>query len=399
MKKMVLMAASVASMIDQFNLPNIRILLNLGYQVHIACNFQKGNTCDARRIRKLQRELERMHVICHQWDCPRKIRPVWACVRAYTQLGKLLDQYAFCFIHCQSPVGGALARLAAGRRKIRVIYTAHGFHFYKGAPWKSRLLYYPVEKLLAHGTDILVTINKEDDQFARKHLRAGRVCYIPGAGIDTKSFMGDCSKRTRRQFLEDCRLPEHAKVLLSVGELSERKNHLFMLSVLKNLNENVCYMICGQGELLTALQAYTHRRGLCHRVRFAGYQEDLREFYQYADLFVFPSLQEGLPVALMEAMASGLACVVSDIRGNRELIGRVSHKGSEKDLRNRIIQCGGMAVPGQRESFQKAVQTLLDDEALRKQCGKSNQRRICKYDQSVVDQKMMQIYADMYTNK
>lgn len=156
-KEKVLVAASVASMIDQFNMPNIRLLLEMGYEVHVACNLKEGNTCDDRRIRRLVKTLDELHVRLHQWDCPRSILPAWKCYRAYRQFLGLLKRQRFAWIHSQSPVGGALARIAAHGLGIRVAYTAHGFHFYKGAPLQNWLLYYPAEKLLARWTDRLWT--------------------------------------------------------------------------------------------------------------------------------------------------------------------------------------------------------------------------------------------------
>ena len=192
-----LMAASVASMIDQFNLPNIRLMQELGYEVHVACNFIDGNTCDAGRIWKLQEILRDLGVRMHQWDCPRSIRPFGKCLTAWRQLRSLTRRLQFAWIHCHSPIGGALARLAVHAQGIPVIYTAHGFHFYKGAPLWNWLIYYPAEKLLANWTDILVTVNREDYQLARGSLRAKRVAYIPGVGVDTRKFAaavpGGCS--------------------------------------------------------------------------------------------------------------------------------------------------------------------------------------------------------------
>ncbi len=161
-RKRVLMAASVASMIDQFNRENLVLLQELGYEVHVACNFREGNTCDEKRVLKLRADLRNMHIILHQWDCPRSVRNPVTCVRAYIQIKQLLARYHFDWLHCHSPVGGALARTAAYRKNVRVIYTAHGFHFYKGAPLKNWLLYYSAEKLMAYQTDVMIKVNQED---------------------------------------------------------------------------------------------------------------------------------------------------------------------------------------------------------------------------------------------
>ena len=385
-KKKVLMLASVASMIDQFNMPNIRLLQSMGYEVHTACNFKQGNTCSTQRIQKLKKELQQMAVHPHQWDCPRDLSSFRDCCRAYQQLLHIISKYPFAWIHCHSPVGGALARMAAHRKNIRIIYTVHGFHFYKGAPLRNWMLYYPAEKLLAYWTDILVTVNLEDYRFAERNLKAGRVFYIPGIGIDTEKFRTQWqgTKEERMLFYSKYKIPEHAVVLLSVGELSSRKNHRMVMNALSAMRrKDVYYLICGQGPLREELQRYARRLGVAGRIRMPGYQEDLSLVYQNADIFVFPSIQEGMPAALMEAMAAGLPCVVSDIRGNREL----------------VTQAGGarfrMGHPEQSEQLERVLVRLIENEKLRNVCGAYNRKKIKAYALSAVQDRMKVIYAAM----
>jgi len=397
-KKEVLMLASVASMIDQFNMQNIRLLQEMGYEVHAACNFREGNTCDAKRIQKLKKTFAAMHVIWHQWDCPRSVTPLLKCWNAYRQLQKLLKEHAFAWIHCHSPVGGALSRIAARQQGIRVIYTAHGFHFYRGAPLLNWLLYYPVEKLLAGWTDVLITVNREDYQFARRRLGAGRVCYIPGVGIDLERFaaakQAECCPHRKtgadvtdlgmsvhaatrdERFSKKYHIPQNAAVLLSTGELSKRKNHRAVIAALAALKrQDVYYLICGQGPLRKELLRDAQRLGVGNYIRIPGYQEEMPWIYRNADIFVFPSLQEGMPAALMEAMAAGLPCVVSDIRGNRELV-RSSERFSLKHP----------------EELLKLLEHMLEDRRYRQACGYSNQEQVKNYDSSAVKIRMQKIY-------
>ncbi|MDE7312283.1 MAG: glycosyltransferase [Eubacterium sp.] len=402
----ILMLASVASMIDQFNMPNIRLLLKLGYEVHVMCNFKEGNTCDARQVQRLVSTLHDWHVRCHAWDCPRDtgIRSFKKCRKAYRQLDRLLERLDFAWIHCHSPIGGALARLAARHRNVRVIYTAHGFHFYQGAPIKNWILYYPAEKLLAHWTDILITINREDHALARRKLRAGKICYLPGVGIEISRFSAgqstgnqpqtvclsdeirqgtDVSKKTgagsvRREFCRKYRIPKQAVILLSVGELSRRKNHQAVLCALAGMRrQDVYYIICGQGNLRKKLCQQAKRLGVAPQVRMTGYQKDVEQMYRNADIFVFPSLQEGMPVALMEAMASGLVCAVSDIRGNREL---VNEKG------------GFLFSPAHPQMLRDRLEKLLEQADQWQAYGRYNQARVKPYDQKEVMRRMKRIY-------
>ncbi len=381
----VLFIASVASMIDQFNMPNIRLLQEMGYRVHVACNFKKGNTCDGERVRSLRRTLQSMRVCMHQWDCPRGIRPVSACISAYLQLCGLLRSQPFTWIHCHSPVGGALARLAAHRFGIPVLYTAHGFHFYKGAPFKNWLLFYPAEKLLSCWTDVLVTVNREDYRFAMRHLKAGKIFGIPGVGVDTGKFAaaGSCGGK---QFRKEMGIPEHAWVLLSVGELNEGKNHRAVVSALAALKRrDVYYLVCGQGRLADSLRRYAKSLGVGDFLKLAGYQENMPLIYQSADIFVFPSVREGMPVALMEAMAAGLPCVVSNIRGSRELACG----------RNPDAPCGICFDLGHPNQIQRAVRRLLEDGRMREIYGRRAQEKVRMYDTAIVQRRMREIYGVM----
>lgn len=384
MKRKVLLAVSVASMVLQFNLPNIRILLDMGCEVHVACNFKKGNTCAKRQVMELLQLLQNLHVKCHQWDCPRKTVSLRSCVKAYHQIYKLMEQHKFAWVHCQSPVGGVLARIAGHSLRIRLLYTAHGFHFYKGAPWKNWLLYYPVEKLLAHWTDVLITVNQEDFKLAKRSLKAGKICYIPGVGIDIPASDPSIGETMRQRFRKKYRIPEDAAILLSVGELSKRKNHIAVIRALANMKEtNVYYLICGQGKLKRRLKIQAQVLGIAGRVRLLGYREQMEPFYKNADIFVFPSFQEGLPMALLEAMAAGMACVVSDIRGNRELI---SESGGIRFSYKKRMHSGRMELAD-------AIETLLTDEIRRRNCGSYNRQKVKNFSLDKVNGRMKQIYA------
>ncbi len=388
--KRILMLASVASMIDQFNQSNIRLLADMGYEVHVACNFRKGNTCDAVHIRRFRRRLGSQGVICHQWDCPRDVLAVRDCLRAFAQLLRLTQAYRFEMMHCHSPVGSALARMIAHERGIRVIYTAHGFHFYKGAPAKNWLFYYPVEKLLSYRTDVLVTINREDYLFAKRHLNAANIVRIPGVGINTGRFaqaVADAGSgadfRTRQG------VPQNALLLLSVGELNEGKNHRVILEAAAQLTyqykkKNVCCMICGIGKLQKRLKEYARSLGIEKQVFLPGYIEDMETVYAAADIFLFPSKREGMPVALMEAMAAGLPVIASDIRGCAELIDPAG---------------GYLSAPDDVAGFAAAAAQLLEWkerfpdrlEAM----GRYNHGKISdRYDISCVNKRMRTIYKD-----
>jgi glycosyltransferase involved in cell wall biosynthesis len=215
-----------------------------------------------------------------------------------------------------------VGRIAAAQAKIpKVIYMAHGFHFWKGAPLKNWLCYYPVERLMAHYTDRLITLNYEDYERAKHfhYKKGGHAEYVPGVGIVTDRFQRNDTIRTEMR--KELGITDNQVVLLSVGEVNKNKNHKVVIEALSRLEQkNICYIICGIGDQAEPDKRLAKSLGLQNRVVFAGFRADVDHFYQAADLFVIPSFREGLPVSLMEAMSAGLPCIASRIRGNVDLM-------------------------------------------------------------------------------
>ena len=286
-------------------------------------------------------------------------------------------------MHCHSPIGGAIARVAAkGQRKkgTKIIYTAHGFHFYKGAPLKNWLLFYPIEKYCSKFTDVLMTINKEDFAFASKKMKAKKVEYIPGVGVDVSKFkQGAESLKIKDTKRSELNLDNSDVVLLSVGELNKNKNHTVIIDAIAKLNNpKIKYLIVGKGALKGELKEKIANLNLQNQVFLLGYRTDVPSLYKCADLFVFPSYREGLSVSVMEAMGSGLACVVSKIRGNTDLI----------DDRKGGILC----LPSEVNAFELAIKELIENEELRALFGKHNEKKIENFSISTVMEKTKEIY-------
>lgn len=313
-----LIVSNTASMIELFNIQNIKLLQEMGYTVDVACNFESGNTCPQETILTLQTKLNSMAVSCHNIKIVRSPFSL-SNIKAYKELKAIISSKHFDIIHCHTPVGGLLARLAARherRNGTKVIYTAHGFHFYKGAPLLNWLIYYPVEKILSYWTDILVTINKEDYLFAKNHMNARQIEYIQGIGLDLNKFNVKCNSYAKRRGLT---IPDNKVWLLAVGELITRKNHASLIRAIAPL-QNIYLTIAGIGSEHEKLQRLINTLHLSHRVKLLGFRYDIPELCEACDIFALPSFQEGLPVALMEAMAFGKPIVCSHIRGNVDLI-------------------------------------------------------------------------------
>lgn len=241
---------------------------------------------------------------------------------ARKQLLELMKREQYDFVHCNTPTGGLVGRIAAAQARVpKVIYMAHGFHFWKGAPVKNWLVYYPVERLLARLSDRVITINREDYACAQqfRYKKGGRAEYVPGVGIDVERFAPNAEVRAAKR--KELGLNGNEIMLLSVGELNRNKNHRVVIEALAQWKrEDVRYVICGSGLLKEEYRRLAQSLGVAEQIVLAGYQADINSFCQAADIFVFPSLREGLPVSLMEAMAAGLPCVASRIRGNEDLL-------------------------------------------------------------------------------
>lgn len=319
MREKVLVVASVASMIDQFNMPNIKLLKEMGYEVHVACNFIEGNTCSIDRINNLKDSLFNLDVLFHQVDFKRNILQLLGNIYAYIQVYKLVNDYQYKFIHCHSPIGGVVGRLVGKTTSTKIVYTVHGFHFYEKAPLLNWFLYYPIEKWLSRITDVLITINKEDENLAKSRLKSKKVFYVPGVGVATKFYKENIVDIPQKK--EELLIPQNATIMLSVGELNKNKNHEVVIRSLNKIGiENIHYIICGQGPLKSHLEKLIKDMQLENNVHLVGFREDIKDIYKIADLFLLPSYREGLSVALMEAMASGLPVICSKIRGNIDLI-------------------------------------------------------------------------------
>lgn len=308
--KVLFIATVVKTHIMEFHIPYLKMFKEMGWETAVAARNDYDNPEDC------------VIPYCdNYYDIPFERNPAGpGNLIAYRQLKKLIDTNAYDVVHCHTPVGGALGRIAAvkARKKgSRVFYTAHGFHFFKGASAFNWMLFYPVERLLAHLTDVLITINTEDYRRAKK-FRAARVEYIPGIGVDLQKFRRS-SKEKAQELRKQFGIPADANVWLSVGEVNKNKNHSVIIDALEDFGDT-WFVLCGRGPLLEDLKKKAAERKLSDRIVFAGYRNDVADFYKMADLFVFPSYREGLPVALMEAMASGLKCVASRNRGTNDLL-------------------------------------------------------------------------------
>ena len=375
-KKVLFVATVVKTHMMQFHIPYLQMFQEMGWETAVASRNDYENPEDCR-----------IPYCDTYYDIPFERLP-WKPknIQSYKMLKKIIDEGNYDIIHCHTPVGAMIARLAAlaARKKgTKVIYTAHGFHFFKGAPLTNWLLFYPAEWLLAPVTDVLITINREDHARALKKLHAKRIEYVPGVGINTAKFRELAIDREAKRAglgygAEDF-------LVLTVAEMTANKNHITILKALALLKEkgelgNIHYLICGRGEMWASLEQSARELGISDHVNFLGYRTDAPELYKASDLFAFVTFREGLSVALMEAMSSGMPIVCAKIRGNTDLIDD---------------QVSGVFSENSPEAVAEHILDLYRDPERRQKLGQAAAEKALLFDDKNVLEQVKNIYMSV----
>ena len=380
MNNRVLQTASVASMIDLFNKDNLLVLEELGANIDVCSNFQNGSITSQERVNEYRQELTERGIEVIDLPCPRSIGKIGDIVRSYKLVKKLAEERHYRIVHCHSPIGGVIVRLAcrkARKEGTKVVYTAHGFHFFKGSSLASWLIFYPIERLCTWLTDVLIVINQEDYKRA-KAWNTCRVELVNGIGVHTQEFLNE--KVDRKVYREELGFGDDDFVFMSPGQVSVRKNHEVIIRAMAEIkNPKVKYLLVGFGELEEKHKALVKELGIEDRVVFAGYRGDVKRLLHAVDGYAFPSLQEGLPVALMEAMAVGLPIVCSRIRGNVDLI--------ENGKGGYLYDCHDV------KGFADGMEKIVAGEG--SEMGKINIETMKHFDIEAVNNRMRELYGEL----
>jgi len=350
--KKVLIVASVVSFIEWFNKENVEYLQrSLGCEVHIACNFDYMNDTDVARTERYISLLKEQGIHLHNIAFARE--PLnKENIDAYKKLKAVIDGEHFDLIHCHTPAVAMLTRMAARKARKQgsvVMYTCHGFHFHKASSKKNWMIYYPVERFLSRFCDYIVTINKEDFNRA-KTFHCKNVRYIPSVGVDINRIKKLVVDKAAKK--ESIGVPGDKLLVLSAGELIERKNHKVIIKALAKVNNpNVYYAIAGKGPLRDELAELAKELGLAERVIFLGFRTDVFELYHAADNSAFPSKIEGLGLAGVEAMAAGVPLVSSNVHGILDYV--INGK------------TGYAVAPDDVDGFAAAIKKLVESPELR----------------------------------
>lgn len=367
----ILYVTTISLTINTFFKPHIDMLVKEGHQVDIACNcsdlhiddFYINLGCNVHQI-----DFSRSPISVHNF-------------KAFKQLKNVIKNGNYDIVHCHTPNASVITRLVCRkfRKKngLKVFYTAHGFHFYKGAPKLNWLVYYPIERLCSRFTDKLITINSEDYELANNKFKAKEVHYVPGAGIDLSKFGNVPVDRSAKR--QDIGVSQDAFLLLSVGELNENKNHQVVIRAMARLNlSEIHYAIAGVGDKKDYLLELAANLGLSDRVHLLGYRSDVEELIRSSDLFCFPSQREGLGLAAVEAMACGLPVLAAENRGTREFV--VPNKNGF------LCQCFDV------DAFADAISNAISDRKLLERFSKNTYNSVKRFELDNVVSIMKGIY-------
>lgn len=372
--KKVLFVATVASHIKTFHEPFLKLFKENDYKTYVAANWNlKENNKIAYCDEFIQIPIKRSPYSTQN-------------IKAINELKKLIKKEKFDIVHCHTPMGSVVARLAAKEARkngTRVIYTAHGYHFYKGAPFINWLLYYPVEKWLAKYTDTQITITQEDYDLAKKKFKIKDLHLVHGVGLDEEKFNILISNEEKENLKQELKIDDKSVVCTYVAELNKNKNQQLLIKAIKRLkddNNNVTLLLVGKGKYEQKLLKLIKKLNLEENVKLLGYRSDIVKILSITDIYLASSLREGLPVNVMEAMYMGLPIIAVDNRGHREL---VQHN------ENGFIVEQNSAMENNMSSYLKL---LVNDKNLRYQFGKDSKEKVREYTLNNVINSMNKIY-------
>ncbi|MGL4944877.1 MAG: glycosyltransferase family 4 protein [Fusobacteriaceae bacterium] len=363
--KKVLIVTTVQNTVEAFLIPHIKMLESAGYRVTIASN----------RYKECADELKE-----NEWiTIPFSRNPFSASsFKAVKEMRQLIKEHDFEMVHFHTPVAAFLGRYAAMREKQKnIIYTAHGFHFFKGANLLNWAIYYPMELLAARWTDKLITINEEDyEQSLKFKLRKNGRCYkVNGVGLDISGYESGDGERIKSELL----IREPEKTVLMIGELNQNKNQMQLIRAVHNLKlmgKNIRVILVGVGSEELKLKNTAKELGV--KVSFLGYRKDIKDIIASADAICSMSYREGLPRNIMEGMSAGKPFVVTDIRGNRDIVSSVEN---------------GFRVPidGVEETT-VALEKVLYDKELQREMARNNKERVKSFSIQKILENMKEIY-------
>lgn len=372
MSRKVLFTANTLRHLYLCHLPYLKFFKENGYEVHTAtdddmvlCNVSKSFKLSLKRT-------------------PYSFKNI----KAIFELKKILNSEKYEIIHTHTPMGAVVTRMAvklARLKDVKVIYTAHGFHFFKGCPWINYILYYPIEKILSRYTDMIITINNEDYEFAKKYFKTD-IRFVPGVGFNEEKFSNKLSLIEQKQFRKSIGLNNDDYVISYVAEISRRKRHNYLLKTISKMDiTNEKFLFIGDDSKIRIVKRLITKYKLDGVVKIIGFNNDVSKYLDITDLVVSVSKQEGLPLNVMEAMYKEKTIIVTDCRGNSDLI--------QHNVNGLVVGLND------KQGLIDAIKCLKYNKKLAKKLGSNNKSIIGDYSIKNIMPKMEKIYEELLRNK
>ena len=375
--KKILYVTTIGATINAFLVPHIKHLIENGYKVDIATNVDVD----------INKELLDFGV--RVFDIPFQRDPLSTMNKvAYNEIRTLQDKEKYDIVHVHTPVASFVTRLALKNYKdIKMVYTCHGYHFYKGGSLLNWILFYPIERIAAKWTNHLITINSEDFKVASKFkLRNnGQVSKIYGVGIEKEKYVVENFDKS--SYRKSLGFSEDDFIILVLAELNKNKNHIQLIkamSLLKDKYPNIKAIFAGTGPLEDEIKNKIKENGLEEKISLLGWRNDVKELINSSDLIGLFSKREGLGKCLLEAMICGKCVIATNTRGPRELI--------EQDINGFMFEVDDI------ESTTKSIEKIYINNNLRSQFEKKVVNTANKYLLGNVLKKLNCIYNKLYVN-
>ena len=367
--KKVLYVTTVSRTINAFLIPHINMLLDNGYEVHCACSIDKP----------VDKELQRRGVKI--FEVPFSRNPLGiGNIKAFIKLEELQRINDYDIVHVHTPIAAIYGRLLKlNFPSLRIIYTAHGYHFLKGGSKLGWILYYPIEKIMAKFTDVTININKEDYEITKEKLKPKKCYLLNGVGLDLDKYKKLSSKEIQEK-RKEFGLKDKDFVVLMIAEINKNKNHIQLINamdILKDKYPNIKVLCIGDGTLKESLDKQIILRNLQNNIFMLGYRLDVNKLINISDIGILLSRREGLPRNIMEFMACGRKVIATDIRGCRDLI-------CDETI-------GTLVNVDDYESTAKAIEKyyILNDKSF------EISKEIRKYDIESINSELLKIYEDV----
>lgn len=367
--KKVLYVTTVSRTINAFLIPHINMLLDNGYEVHCACSIDKP----------VDKELQRRGVKI--FEVPFSRNPLGiGNIKAFIKLEELQRINDYDIVHVHTPIAAIYGRLLKlNFPSLRIIYTAHGYHFLKGGSKLGWILYYPIEKIMAKFTDVTININKEDYEITKEKLKPKKCYLLNGVGLDLDKYKKLSSKEIQEK-RKEFGLKDKDFVVLMIAEINKNKNHIQLINamdILKDKYPNIKVLCIGDGTLKESLEKQIILKNLQNNIFMLGYRLDVNKLINISDIGILLSRREGLPRNIMEFMACGRKVIATDIRGCRDLI-------CDETI-------GTLVNVDDYESTAKAIEKyyILNDKSF------EVSKEIRKYDIESINSELLKIYEDV----